>query len=205
MYPDLTALTDQSRDLSAKFRPEEEFPFTGDIATESHPPDPIFGIGKTDAFEGDGHFDDITPLIYFSLAHKYRIPAEVHVFVPTLFNTDTVHLDTEGIQKETEGSALFIKRVEKNDHPVILDTAVAVGHRSPYVFRIGIVTSKGDIEIFLIVADIDFGFFCGIGHLLGGKLMEICDLECLSLPDRIIQHTIDLRGFGEPGDIEGLF
>lgn len=105
----------------------------------------LFSLATLEAERAEGyrHLNCISPLV----DQSSRVPDAVPFTDPDLGSFDEIPLDSKGITQKIIRPAFIIEGVEDDGDPVILENIVAIGESGANGRRIGIIRTKGRIEI----------------------------------------------------------
>ena len=114
-----------------------------------------------------------------------------------------VILRTEGIHLEDVGASSVVVRVQADEDPVVLvepSSAMEDVRQDP--LRLGVEHDHGEVDRPAVVGDPDLCSLRGWCTIHRPPLSEACDGLDL-LPDRLVQHAVYLRRFGNPNRPHG--
>src|SRR5690349_9128924 len=172
---------------------------TLDAAEEMHAPE--FSLARFEAQRLKRNCDlDVEPsLMHDALRLHQQIDAEVFA---TTFGEDAVALNAEGIEKDFEGFALVVERVEHYADVVVAEDVVALRDGGADLVRL-VSGLESDVEKVRIETDKDFRWFGRRRVVARADLIEVFQHGSL-FPDFFVELAVDRGWFVEFRDSDGL-
>src|SRR6185369_332368 len=172
---------------------------TLDATEEMRAPEFSFAGFEAQRLERDRDLNVEARLMTDALRIHQEIDAEIFA---TSLGDDAVALNTEWIEKDLEGFALVVERVEHEADVVVIEDVVAFGHGRANL--VGLVNGfESDVEELRIEADQDFRRFRRWCVVAGLNLVEVFQ-HCGFLPDFFVELAVDRGRFFKLRNRDGL-
>lgn len=191
------ALDEHAADASRPGRPGDELAFPRNRPLHDKSPGHDVFDGESQAFEGDGRFDDIPLLVDFSLRKENGVPFQFGRLRSPFILVNSVDLNADGVEAEQKSPPLFMICIDINVNRVVRQRLVSVRHGYFDLIGLGIKAPDCQKQIFFVVPQIDYRFLGGLGLFLWLILKKPFYFEGFLFPDILLKFSIDLRGTGK--------